>query len=63
MTVTISTSDLLSVQHAAQELKLPRSTLYRRIDAGKIFAIRLGGVLFVPKSEIERLQAGGEGNK
>jgi len=31
-------------------------TLYRWLDAGKIVGIKLGGVLFIPESEVERLK-------
>jgi excisionase family DNA binding protein len=53
--ITVFTEDLVSVQEAARRLSRPRSTLYRWIDAGTIVTIRLGGILFVPTSEIERL--------
>ncbi|MQY80818.1 MAG: helix-turn-helix domain-containing protein [Dehalococcoidia bacterium] len=47
--------ELYTVPEAAKELGRPHMTLYRWIDADKLIAIRLGGILFVPKSEIERL--------
>jgi len=56
MEIRIATSDVISVAQAAQELGRPRSTIYRWAEAGKIHAIKLGGVLFIPKSEIERLK-------
>ena len=62
--IRVTTSDLISVQDAAKELERPRLTIYRWINAGKIISIKLGGILFIPKSEIERLKdeqaAGGE---
>jgi len=30
--------------------------LYRWIEANKLIAITFGGILFVPKSEVERLK-------
>jgi len=30
-------------------------TIYRWVDAGKILGIKLGGILFIPKSEVQRL--------
>lgn len=51
-----SITDPLSVGRAAKELSLPRMTLYRWIYQGKIIAIQFGGILFIPRSEIERLQ-------
>lgn len=56
MPITVETSDLVSVQKAAKELDKPRSTIYRWVDSGRINAIRLGGILFIPVSEIERLK-------
>ena len=53
--IRITTSDLVSVQDAAKELGRPRLTIYRWIDAGKIIGIKLGGILFIPTSEVERL--------
>ena len=55
MEIKVATSDLLSVAQAARELERPRSTIYRWADAGKIIGIKLGGILFIPKSEVERL--------
>ena len=55
--IKVNTDDLLSVQEAATQLKRPRLTLYRWIQKGQLLAIRLGGILFVPVSEVERLRA------
>ena len=54
--IRITTSDLVSVQDAAKELERPRLTVYRWIDAGKIISIKLGGIIFIPKSEVERIK-------
>ena len=56
MEIKVATSDLLSVAQAALELERPRSTIYRWADAGKIIGIKLGGILFIPKSEVERIK-------
>lgn len=50
------TDDLLTVPKAAKQLGRPKMTLYRWIDAGKIMTIKLGGILFIPKTEVERLK-------
>jgi len=55
VTIKVNTGDLVSVQDAAKKLGRPRVTIYRWIDAGKIISIKLGGILFIPKSEVERL--------
>ena len=55
-TVTIATSDLLSVQQAADLLNRPKVTLYRWLALGKVLGVRFGGVLYVPRSEIERIK-------
>lgn len=49
-------NDILTVPDAAKELGKPKMTLYRWIDAGKITCVRLGGVLFIPRKELERLK-------
>ena len=56
MTIKVESADLMSIQQAAEELSKPRSTIYRWVKAKKIIAIQLGGILFVPKSEVERLK-------
>ena len=56
MTIRVESTDLLSIQQTAKELNMPRTTLYRWAERGKILTIRLGGILFVPKSEIERIK-------
>jgi len=37
-------------------------TIYRWVEAGKIIGIKLGGVLFIPVSEVERLQKNAAGD-
>jgi excisionase family DNA binding protein len=48
--------ELFTVPEAAKELGKKPMTLYRSIKANKLIAIRLGGILFVPQSEIKRLK-------
>ena len=55
MEIKVATSDLVSVAQAARALGRPRSTIYRWSYANKIIGIKLGGVVFIPKSEVERL--------
>lgn len=52
----VVTDDFVTVPGAARELGKPKMTLYRWIEANKLIAITFGGILFVPRSEIERLQ-------
>ena len=56
VTIRVNTGDLVSVQDTAKELGRPRVTIYRWIDTGKIIGIKLGGILFIPKSEVERIK-------
>ncbi len=55
--IKIQTDDLISVPEAARQLCKHKMTLYRWIDANKIAYIKLSGILFIPKSEIERLRS------
>lgn len=57
MEIKVATSDLVSVAQAAHELERPRSTIYRWANAGKIIGIKLGGILFIPRSEVERIKS------
>ncbi len=56
MEIKINSDDLLTVPKAAKQLGRPKMTLYRWIKVSKIIYVELGGVLFIPKSEIERLK-------
>ena len=56
MEIRVKTDDLVSVADAAKILGRPRLTIYRWIDASKIVGIKLGGIIFIPKSEVERLK-------
>lgn len=53
--ITIGSGDLYSVKRAAEDLGKPRITIYRWIKTGKILSIKLGGVIFIPVTEVERL--------
>jgi len=53
--IRVTTSDLVSVADAATTLGRTKMTIYRWVDAGKILGIKLGGILFIPKSEVQRL--------
>ena len=54
--IKITTDDLLSVGRAAKVLNITRRTLYNWIEDSKVITIKLGGILFVPVSEVERLK-------
>jgi len=54
--IKVFADDLMTVPKAAKALGHPKMTLYRWIEIGKVHAIKLGGILFVPVSEIERLK-------
>ena len=59
-TIKVMTDDLLPVGKAAKALGQHRTTVYRWVEAGKIVAIKLGGILFIPKSEIQRVKSNQE---
>ena len=52
----VMTDDFITVPEAAKQLGKPKVTLYRWIEANKLIAVTFGGILFIPKSEIERLK-------
>lgn len=62
--ILIQTKDLISVKEAAEALGLARVTVYKQISRGNILSCRLGGSLYVPRSEVERilLERVGRGN-
>ncbi len=45
----------MTVRQAAKQIGVHFTTIYRWIDAGEILHINFGGILFIPKSEVERL--------
>ncbi|MDD5701387.1 MAG: helix-turn-helix domain-containing protein [Dehalococcoidales bacterium] len=54
--IKISTEDLVSVQDAAKELNRPRLAIYRMVERDELNGIKLGGILYIPTSEIERIK-------
>jgi len=53
--ITIESGDLYSVSRAAKDLSRARVTIYRWVKTGKILSIKLGGIIFIPVTEVERL--------
>lgn len=49
-------TDFMTVRQAAKQIGVHFTTVYRWIDAGLILHINFGGILFIPRSEIERLK-------
>ncbi|MBA7537390.1 hypothetical protein ES705_29657 [subsurface metagenome] len=47
-------ADILPVGKSAKALGISRWTVYRWVRTGKLLGYRLGGFLFIPKSEIKR---------
>jgi len=56
--IIVQSKDIVTVPEAARRLGKPKMTLYRWIEANKLNAVRLGGILFIPVSEIKRLKSG-----
>lgn len=46
-----------TVAQAARSLACSKMTIYRWADSGKIGSRIIGGILFIPKTEVERLKA------
>ena len=55
-TIKVTSEDLLSVGRAAKELGISRVSAYQWIKDGKLNSIRLGGILFVLKSDVVTLK-------
>ena len=55
-TISFTTSDLYSVAEAAVELGIQRPTVYRWVERQKLIGVRFGGILYIPKSEVERVK-------
>jgi len=49
-------NDVLTVPKAADELGITKVTLYEWIHADKVACVRIGGILFVPRTELDRLK-------
>ncbi len=54
--IELSTDALVTVMTAAKEIGVHFATLYRWIDAGDVITARVGGILFIPIDEVERLK-------
>lgn len=54
--ITITTDDLVTVAEAAKALGKHIATIYRWHEAGHIVAVKLGGILFIPTAEVDRLK-------
>lgn len=52
----VVTDEFVTVPEAAKQLGKPKMTLYRWIEANKLIAVTFGGILFVPRSEVERIK-------
>jgi excisionase family DNA binding protein len=50
---------LLSVRDAARLLGVGESTLWRSASRGEILKVRVGRRVLIPRSEIDRIAAGG----
>lgn len=50
----MSVLDLLKIVEAAQELRVSRRTIERRIADGSLAATKVRGVVRIPRSELER---------
>jgi len=46
--------ELYTVPEAAKEMERPHVTLYRWIEAEKLIAVRLGGILFIPSRVLKK---------
>lgn len=55
--ITIQTSDLMRVGQAASELGRPPLTIYRWVEKGRMLAVKFDGILYVPRSEVERIKS------
>ena len=53
--VATQTTDFMTVRQAAKQIGVHFTTIYRWVEAGTILSINFGGILFIPKSEVERL--------
>ncbi len=50
------TADFMTARQAAKQIGVHFTTVYRWVDAGTILNINFGGILFIPKSEVERIK-------
>ncbi len=56
-TINMTTSDLYSVAEVAEIFKKPRMAIYRWIKSGRIISVRFGGISYIPRTEVDRMQA------
>ena len=61
--IIVTTDDLFNISQAADKLHVTRMTVYRWLASGKLISIKLGGMPFIPKSEIDRLLRTGSGEE
>ena len=54
--IKVLSDDIVTVPEAAKRLGKPKMTVYRWIDAGKVVCFKLGGILFIPVTEVDRLK-------
>jgi len=54
--VTIESDELVTVPQAAKAIGVHFTTVYRWIEAGTMLSAKFGGIVFVPKNEIERMK-------
>jgi excisionase family DNA binding protein len=54
----MTTSDLLTITEAARRIKRARLTIYRWIEEDKIVSVKFGDRVYIPVSEVVRIQKG-----
>jgi len=54
--ITLKTTDLLTVEQFAQQIKRPRITIYRWIEKGKITAVEIGKTIYIPTTELDKVK-------
>ena len=54
--ITINTEDLVTVAQAAKILGKHIATIYRWVESGDMVAVKFGGIMFIPTSEVERIK-------
>jgi len=47
---------LLTISETARRLQVARPTVYRWLERGKLSGTQIGGVIFVPEGEVERVK-------
>jgi excisionase family DNA binding protein len=56
MTPKVDTEKLVTVSEAARLLKIGRMGVHQAIQRGRLAAIKLGGVLFINRSDLSKYQ-------